>query len=160
MLLLSGSTIEGTDAGGWLSGDECDNTFLTGGGDDEIYDPHGSNIIAGGDGIDTLVVYEGNLVNDRIVHEDDGPVRITGPGMDGTTVQNLLENVERVQGNEQTLELSVAADATFAAPSEVDGFGRSSSEKSQAEVVPAEETSSCPMNLRRIPAPTPKQTLK
>ena len=60
LLLMSASSIEGTDAGEWLSGDECHHDFHAGGGDDAIYAPFGFNTIDGGSGEDTLVIYEGN----------------------------------------------------------------------------------------------------
>ena len=101
---------EGTDAGEWISADSTiGNVVNAGGGDDFIHTPFGGTI-DGGDGSDTLVVYEG-VRADFFVNRLAGgtTVSVEGPGLNGTVVQNLLTNVEFILFND---ELVATADIT------------------------------------------------
>lgn len=98
-------TIQGTDAGEWIAGG-VDDSIAAGGGDDEIYVPAGANIIDGGDGEDTLVIYEGYRDQYTIALRSDGVSTLEGPGLNGETMRVDLYNVERIQFNDGTLDLS------------------------------------------------------
>ena len=98
-------TIQGTDAGEWIAGG-VDDSIAAGGGDDEIYVPAGANIIDGGDGEDTLVIYEGYRDQYTIALRSDGVSTLEGPGLNGETIRVDLYNVERIQFNDGTLDLS------------------------------------------------------
>ena len=105
MVLMSVS-INGTDAGEWISGDESDNDIQAFGGDDEIYAPIGNNTIDGGTGTDTFVIYEGNQFQFSVVKYADGVVVIEGPGLNGQINTNQLKNVERIQFNDSILQVA------------------------------------------------------
>ena len=62
-----------------------------------------------------MIVYEGKLADYIITHEDDGGIRIKGPGLNGEVVENVLRNVERVLFNDRSLELTTPAPAPVAA---------------------------------------------
>ena len=96
-------TIEGTDAGEWIAGTPGDDVIAAGGGDDEIYTPAGDNFVDGGDGVDTLVVYEGSSSEYTLVHRSDNVSFLEGPGLNGETVKVALYNVERIQFNDKTV---------------------------------------------------------
>ena len=105
------ASIVGTDAGEWISGTESNDRIFAGGGNDEIYVPFGSNEINGGDGIDTLIVYEGNASDYELLKMSDGRIMMRGPGINGGTVTNLLNDVERIQFNDRVImtdEISAA----------------------------------------------------
>lgn len=124
MLLMSASTIEGTDAGEWISGIDGDSTILAGSGNDEIHAPIGNNIVDGGSGTDTFLVYEGNRSSYSLNQLDDGSWRLDGPGLNGQQVSNRLINVERVSFNDQIVTLGAdspsipAEQVAVAAPSQ------------------------------------------
>ena len=109
------SVLNGTNNSDWLSGSEFTDLIQAFGGDDAIYAPIGVNEIDGGDGYDTVIVYEGKLADYIITHEDDGGIRIKGPGLNGEVVENVLRNVERVLFNDRSLELTTPAPAPVAA---------------------------------------------
>jgi len=102
LILMSASAveIEGTDAGEWISGTSGDDVILAGGGDDEIYAPLGNNIIDGGDGMDALIIYEGNRADYTISTDANGDCVVEGPGQDGSTVRNTISNVEKIVFND------------------------------------------------------------
>ena len=140
-------SINGDAADNFIAGTEKNDIINAGGGDDEIYDPHGNNVIDGGDGVDTLVVYEGNRADYDVSVQDDGSVKITGPGMYGTTVENVLRNVERISFNDQVLELTVAVDTSSPAKpvetvsdGELNAGGPSEPEVASAEPPVAEQS--------------------
>lgn len=99
-------TIEGTDVGEWIAGTNGDDVIAAGGGDDEIYAPSGNNFVDGGAGIDTFVVYEGFSDQYTIALRSDGVSTLEGPGLNGETVRVDLFNVERIQFNDRTIDLS------------------------------------------------------
>lgn len=103
------SELRGTDNSDWLSGSEFTDLIQAFGGDDAIYAPIGVNEIDGGEGFDTLIVYEGNQADYEITRESDGGVRIKGPGLNGQVVENVLKNVERILFNDRSLLLNFAA---------------------------------------------------
>lgn len=112
----AGSTINGTSAGEWLAGTSADDDIQAGDGNDEIYAPLGTNLIDGGAGIDTLVVYEGMRSAYVLSKSADGRVYLEGPGLNGTTVRSLLTDVERIQFNDgtvETLDLDLLTDAAL-----------------------------------------------
>ncbi len=104
----SGGNILGTNAGEWIADTDADDVIDAGGGDDQIYAPIGRNVIDGGTGVDTLIVYEGNLSDYQLIHLDNGANRLTGPGLSGLQVINELRNVERIRFNDQLVELTDA----------------------------------------------------
>lgn len=119
------SIITGTDASEWVNGTVLDDVIHAGGGDDEIYAPIGNNRIDGGDGIDSLIVYEGNIADYEFSVDLDGNKILEGLGADGQRVRSVLMNVEKVifndgvvdiQGSQPTLPASgnSADDATGA----------------------------------------------
>lgn len=101
LVLMSASTIDGTDAGEWISGLEGDDTINAGAGNDEIYDAHGNNVVDGGAGTDTFVVYEGNRADFDLLKERNGDVLFSGSGIDGCENSSRLINVEQVLFNDQ-----------------------------------------------------------
>ena len=102
---ISGGTIFGTDEGEWLSGVDIRNVIEAGGGDDTIHTPLGTNVVDGGSGFDTLVVYEGRMSDFDVSYRDNGEVVLTGPGVDGLQVKTTIRNVESIQFNEQRVDL-------------------------------------------------------
>jgi len=106
------NTIFGTNAAEWLSGTDGNDTILAGGGDDLIYDPRGTNLFDGGDGIDTVVIYEGPRSSFVVQQLDDGSTELAGPGLDGTTVFSRLVNVERIAFLDGTVDISSGGDST------------------------------------------------
>lgn len=109
MLLMSASTIEGTDAGEWISGGDGDNTILAAGGNDEIHAPIGNNFVDGGSGIDTFFVYEGQRSGYALNQSADGSWLLSGPGLNGLQVTSRLVNVERISFNDQVVEIGNTA---------------------------------------------------
>ena len=101
------SELKGTNNSDWLSGSEFTDLIQAFGGDDAIYAPIGVNEIDGGDGFDTLIIYEGNESDYEITRQEDGGVRIKGPGLNGEVVENVLRNVERVLFNDRSLNLDL-----------------------------------------------------
>lgn len=101
LVLMSASTIDGTDAGEWLSGLEGDDVIHAGGGNDEIHDSHGNNVIDGGSGIDTLVVYEGNRADFDLMKARNGDILFSGAGIGGDATSSRLIDVEQIQFNDQ-----------------------------------------------------------
>lgn len=99
-------TIEGTDAGEWISGTAGDDVIVAGGGDDEIHVPVGNNQVDGGDGIDTLVIYEGYRAEYLFAVRSDGVTTISGPGLNGETVTIDLLNVELILFNDGIVDLA------------------------------------------------------
>ncbi len=103
---MSATVIDGTDNSDWLSGGEEDSIFNAKGGDDEIHTTFGTNFIDGGDGNDTLVIYEGKR-DDFTVHRlANGHIHLEGKGLFGRTLINDMVNVERVVFTDQELDLS------------------------------------------------------
>lgn len=100
----NGSAIVGTAAGEWVAGTAFDDEIHAGDGDDEIYASLGTNTINGGAGIDTLVVYEGVRTDYILSTSSDGRVYLEGPGLNGSTVRNLLTDLERIQFNDSSIE--------------------------------------------------------
>ena len=102
LILMSASAIEieGTDAGEWISGTDAENIINAGGGNDEIHAPIGNNVIDGGAGYDSLVIYEGVRDDYQISIDADGNSVIEGPGGNGQTVRNVIMNVEQVIFND------------------------------------------------------------
>ena len=98
--------IMGTDESEWIAGRERDNSIFAGGGDDEIHAPLGNNIIDGGDGEDTLIIYEGNLAEFTLSRTSNGSIIVEGPGLNGKTVRSILSNVERILFNDQVVMTS------------------------------------------------------
>ncbi|MCR9202863.1 MAG: hypothetical protein NXI04_29815, partial [Planctomycetaceae bacterium] len=105
-------TIEGTDAGEWISGTTGDDVIVAGGGDDEIHVPVGDNQVDGGDGIDTLVIYEGYRAQYLFAVRSDGVTTISGPGLNGETVTVDLLNVEQILFNDGLVDLTGSATVT------------------------------------------------
>ena len=105
LILMSASTLEGSNVDDWISGDENDNTILAFGGNDQIHAPIGSNVINGGAGDDTLVVYEGVRANYSLNQLSDGSYLLEGPGLDGRFVSNRLINVESISFNDGRVTL-------------------------------------------------------
>ena len=103
MVLMSATVIEGTNASEWISGDHNDNSIFAGGGNDEIHAPLGTNTIDGGSCEDTLVIYEGARADYSVQQLANGSVLLTGRGLNGSTVQNTLINVERILFNDGAL---------------------------------------------------------
>ena len=97
---------EGSDHCDWLTGFEFTDLIQAFGGNDSIYAPEGVTEIDGGDGFDTLIVYEGNQADYEVTREPDGAIRIVGPGLNGGIVENTLRNIERVMFNDRSLDLS------------------------------------------------------
>lgn len=121
LILMSASSIEGTDVGEWISGTSLDDAIQAGGGDDEIHASMGHNLIDGGSGTDTLVVYEGLRADFAIQRFPDSRVLVEGPGLNGVPVVNELQNVERIAFNDEmvlTDDLAVA-DQTLSDQSDV-----------------------------------------
>ena len=105
MLLMSASTIEGTEANDWISGDGNDNTIFAGGGNDEIHSPIGNNTIDGGTGNDTFIIYEGNRSDFSLSQQNDNSYLLQGPGLNGNFVSNRLVNVENISFNDGMISL-------------------------------------------------------
>jgi len=101
-------TIEGTDAAEWISGTTGDDVIVAGGGDDEIHVPVGDNQVDGGDGVDTLVIYEGSRAQYLFAVRSDGVTTISGPGLNGETVTVDLLNVEQILFNDGLVDLTGA----------------------------------------------------
>ncbi|MCR9201577.1 MAG: Ig-like domain-containing protein [Planctomycetaceae bacterium] len=101
LILMSASSIEGTDAGEWISGTSLDDAIQAGAGDDEIHSSMGHNLIDGGSGTDTLVVYEGFRADFHVQRFSDGRVLVEGPGLNGQSVINELQSVERIAFNDE-----------------------------------------------------------
>lgn len=129
MTLMSASAVEGTDAGEWINGDADDNTILARGGDDEIYAPLGDNVIDGGSGTDTVLVYGGQKADYSIDALSNGAFLLRGDDLNGNTAVNTLRSVERVIFDdgavmltpiEPATESNVAAQEFNAAPVEPD----------------------------------------
>ncbi|HAD60625.1 MAG TPA: hypothetical protein DCG12_15375, partial [Planctomycetaceae bacterium] len=78
MILMAATAIDGSDAADWISADENDNTINALGGDDSIYAPLGNNLIDGGAGLDTLVIYEGVADDFQLSALADGSIQILG----------------------------------------------------------------------------------
>ena len=95
----------GTAVGEWISATTGNDVISAGGGDDEIHAPIGNNLIDGGTGIDSLVVYEGDSTKFQISANSDGSYLVTGPGINGHPVANTLRNVERVVFNDMIVNL-------------------------------------------------------
>lgn len=110
MLLMSASTIEGSNGNDWIAGDGNDNAIFAGAGNDEIYAPLGNNVVDGGSGDDTFVVYEGNRSNFSLSQLADGSFLLEGPGINGSQVSNRLINVESISFNDGAVSLSVPAE--------------------------------------------------
>ncbi len=108
MLLLSATVINGTNASEWISGDHNDNSIFAGGGNDEIYAPLGTNTIDGGSGDDALVIYEGDQADYSLQQLANGGYLLTGRGLDGSTVVNTLQNIERIVFNDGTIALNTS----------------------------------------------------
>ena len=96
----SAADIEGTEAGEWTTGTAGNDIIYARGGDDKIYDPAGNNSIDGGEGMDSVIVYEGVRGEYSMTINSDGDYVMQGPGQDGSTVSNVLTNVENVVFND------------------------------------------------------------
>lgn len=108
--------LTGTDASEWIGGTAADDSISAGGGDDEIYAPLGTNEIDGGDGEDTLLVYEGNRADYTLSNIGDGRIYIEGPGLNGETVRSFLSNVERILFNDEVVLTSDITDLSDVIP--------------------------------------------
>lgn len=90
-------TLVGTDGADWISVSDRGGNVEAGAGDDSIYAPasQGVNLIDGGAGIDTLVIYEGSQADYTFRRSaDSSSVEVEGPGLNGSTVINRLTDVE------------------------------------------------------------------
>ena len=96
----TGSTVTGTIAGEWIVGTDQNDDIQAGGGDDEIYAPLGINTINGGEGVDTLVVYEGSRADFVLSNIGNGTIYLEGPGLNGKVVRSELTNVEGILFND------------------------------------------------------------
>lgn len=96
----TGSTVTGTNAGEWIVGTDQNDDIQAGGGDDEIYAPLGINTINGGEGVDTLVVYEGSRADFVLSNIGNGTIYLEGPGLNGKVVRSELTNVEVILFND------------------------------------------------------------
>lgn len=99
--------VNGTDASEWISGTAGDDVIRAGAGNDEIHAPIGNNIIYGGDGVDSLIVYEGNIADYTFTIDNDGNHVISGPGTNGQPVISVLINVEKVIFNDGVVDIAV-----------------------------------------------------
>ncbi|MEZ6125334.1 MAG: PQQ-dependent sugar dehydrogenase [Planctomycetaceae bacterium] len=99
-------TIEGTDAGEWISGSDANDVIDARGGDDAIYAPLGDNVIFGGEGTDKWIVYEGSSPQYQITRYESGTVEVVGPGLNGTINTNLLVDVELLLFNDGAVLVS------------------------------------------------------
>ena len=90
----------------WISGSETDDNLTGTAGNDEIHAPFGTNRIDGGDGHDTMVIYQGTSADFTIAMTADGYVIVEGPGLNGTLVRHELTNVERILFNDTTIDTS------------------------------------------------------
>ena len=70
------------------------------GGNDEIHAPIGNNFVDGGEGIDTLVIYQGVRADYQLIANADGTVTIIGPGLNTANVVYQLNDVEQVAFND------------------------------------------------------------
>lgn len=113
LTLMSASTVEGTAAGEWINGDAGDNTILAGGGNDEIYAPLGDNIIDGGSGVDSVLVYGGLKADYSLEAAGDGAFVMRGSDLHGGTAVNVLRSVEHIIFDDAVVNL-----ATLEAPAE------------------------------------------
>lgn len=120
LVLMSASTLEGTESADWISGTAVDDVISGLAGNDEIHAPQGHNQIDGGAGTDTLVIYEGVRADYVVEFRPDGRLRVSGPGLNGEPVVNDLQNVERIQFNDELVLTSDwnPAPATTAADDE------------------------------------------
>lgn len=105
MLLMSASTIEGSNGNDWIAGDGNDNSIFAGAGNDEIHSPLGNNIVDGGSGHDTFIVYEGNRSDFSLSQLADSSFLLEGPGLNGSSVSNRLINVESISFNDGSVSL-------------------------------------------------------
>lgn len=135
MLLMSASTIEGTDADEWISGDENDNTILAGGGNDEIHSPIGNNTIDGGSGNDTFVVYQGNRSNFSLSQLSDNSYLLQGPGLNGNPVSNRLINVENISFNDGVILLNTNSSQDGSSQPDTNAGGPTAPSTSNSDVV-------------------------
>lgn len=124
------TTVKGTDASEWISGTVGDDVIEAGAGNDEIHAPLGNNIIYGGDGVDSLIVYEGNMADYTFTINDDGKRVISGPGANGQTMSSVLIAVERVIFNDGVVDIA-AADGV--APETADETVSASDESNEGE---------------------------
>lgn len=90
-------TIVGTDGGEWIAVSDRGGNVEARGGDDWIYAPvsQGVNLIDGGAGIDTLVIYESahpDYTLRRVANSS--AIEVEGTGLNGSTVINRLTDVE------------------------------------------------------------------
>lgn len=104
------SAVVGTEAGEWIAGTSQDDDIVGGGGDDEIYAPLGTNKIDGGEGVDTLVVYEGSVADFVLSNIGNGAIYLEGPGLNGETVRSELTNVEVILFNDGAILTSSIQD--------------------------------------------------
>ncbi|MEZ6125333.1 MAG: hypothetical protein R3C49_19465 [Planctomycetaceae bacterium] len=89
-MVLMSATISGTEGDDWINSDADDNMILALGGNDYIYAPLGNNLIDGGAGNDTLVIYEGLFEQYDISRNSAGNVVVQGPALNGQVNTNEL----------------------------------------------------------------------
>lgn len=104
---VAANSIQGTEAGEWISGTVADDVIDAGAGNDEIHVSVGDNVVDGGAGEDTLVVYEGAQADYTITQQADGTTIFEGPGLNGETVRVELTNVEQILFNDGFVHLAV-----------------------------------------------------
>lgn len=122
MTLMSASSIEGTDTGEWVNGNENDNIINAGGGNDEIYAPLGDNTIDGGDGQDLLLVYGGTRANYSLEAIGDGSYVLRGAGLNGQQTENVIQSVEAVLFDDGLVELDTSAEEAVPDKIVIDDF--------------------------------------
>ncbi|GAB5443480.1 MAG: hypothetical protein Fues2KO_38290 [Fuerstiella sp.] len=106
LILMSASTIEGSDGADWLWGTDADDSMFGFGGDDDIHGLAANNLFAGDDDQDEMVVYEGNQSQYTLEVRRDGSVRFSGSGVDGRQFSYSLNHVESININDGRVTLN------------------------------------------------------
>lgn len=103
----SGIVIEGTEGDDeFIAGTEGDDHIIAHSGNDSIYDLLGRNLVDGGPGTDTLIVYGNDSTAYKIYRLDSGNVVVEGPGLNDTTCRNELKDVEQINFEDGIMQVS------------------------------------------------------